>query len=205
MKIAVLGAGNIGRTLSSKWSQAGHAVRLGVRDINSPRAQSALQAGGDIAVDTVSNAISFGEVVLLAVPGTAVMPIISSQAGSIGGKIVLDATNNVGAPEMSAIPVITAQAPDARVFRAFSTLGWENFAEPVFRGIRADLFYCGQEDEQARRVVESLIEDIGLGPVYIGGLDQLQVIDNLTRLWLALARGRNMGRRLAFKVLTPAP
>jgi predicted dinucleotide-binding enzyme len=203
MKIAVIGAGKIGGTLGEKWARAGHAVVYGVRDVSSTKALSAAEAGGRRAVDTIPNAISFAEIVIFAVPGAAVEPIVSSQAGALNHKIVIDATNKVGAPEMSAIPLLAAQAPNARLFRAFHNLGWENFAEPVIGGVQADLFYCGQADEQARQQVEGLIQDIGLRPIYVGGLDQLPVVDNLTRLWFTLARGRNMGRRLAFKVLTP--
>jgi predicted dinucleotide-binding enzyme len=50
--------------------------------------------------------------------------------------------------------------------------------------------------------VESLIADVGLRPIYIGDLEQVAVVDNLTRLWFALAFGQGYGRRLAFKMLT---
>ena len=203
MKIAVIGAGNIGGTLASKWAQGGHAVRLGVRDIHSSRSQSALQAGGDIAVEPIADAISFGELVLFAVPGNAVETIVSDHAETLSSKFIIDATNKVGAADMSAVAAITKHAPGARVFRAFNALGWENFANPVIGGVQADLFYCGPEDRQGRDTVESLIAEIGLRPIYVGGLDQLQVVDNLTRLWFALAHGRNLGRHLAFKVLSP--
>jgi predicted dinucleotide-binding enzyme len=203
MKIAVIGAGHIGGTLATKWAQTGHEVRLGVRDVHSSKSQSALQAGGDIAVQSIAAAVSYGESILLAVPGNAVEAIVNDHAKAFGNKVVIDATNQVGAAEMSAVPSITRQAPHARVFRAFNALGWENFAEPVIGGVQADLFYCGADDRQAREAVEKLIENVGLRPVYVGGLDQLQVVDNLTRLWFALAHGRNMGRHLAFKLLMP--
>ena len=63
------------------------------------------------------------------------------------------------------------------------------------------MFYCGEEG-QAREVVEGLIRDVGLNPVSVGGLDQVHLVDTITRLWFALVRGQNMGRNLAFKVLS---
>jgi predicted dinucleotide-binding enzyme len=203
MKISIIGAGNIGGTLAAKWSRAGHEVLIGVRDPGSPKARNAVQAGEAVTVNTVANGIAFGEIVLFAVPGIAVEPILDEHAGALNGKIVIDATNKVGVSEMSAVPAITVRAPEARVYRAFNTLGWENFAEPEIGGVQADLFYCGHDDSAARPKVEKLIQDTGLRPVYAGGLDQLPVIDHLTRLWFALAHGQQLGRHLAFKMLTP--
>ena len=73
---------------------------------------------------------------------------------------------------------------------AFNTLGWENFAEPDHDGETADLFYCGADDGLGRGVVEGLIRDVGLGPVYVGGLDQADVLDGVLRLWFAVAIGQ---------------
>ena len=84
--------------------------------------------------------------------------------------------------------------------RAFNTLGWENFAEPVVAGVRCDLLY-GAEDGVAREVAERLIRDVGLEPVWVGGPESFDVVDGVTRLWFTLAFQRRLGRRLAFKVL----
>jgi predicted dinucleotide-binding enzyme len=200
MKIAVVGVGNIGRTLGAKWAQAGHTVVFGVREAQSQKAQMAAAAGPGTTLATPGSAIASSEVVTLAVPGSAVEAIANAHAAALDGKIVIDATNNVGAAEMSGIPLLAGRAPQAALFRAFSTLGWENFAEPQIGGVQVDLFYCGPEGA-ARQKVEQLIADIGLRPIYVGGLDQLAVVDNLTRLWFALAYGRQMGRRLAFRLL----
>ncbi len=202
MKIAIIGAGNVGRTLGAKWAQAGHEIVFGVRDPQSPKTRrNRAAAGGSTKVDSIAGALAFGEIVLLAVPGSAVESIIMAHASALNRKIILDATNNVRAAEMSAVPILTTRTPQAQVMRAFNTLGWENFAQPVMSGLQADLFYCGLDDATARRAAEQLITDIGLRPVYVGGLDQVAVLDNLTRLWFVLSQ--KMGRHLAFKLLVP--
>jgi 8-hydroxy-5-deazaflavin:NADPH oxidoreductase len=91
--------------------------------------------------------------------------------------------------------------PQAHLFRAFNSLGWENFADPLFDGIPADLFYCGPEGD-ARAAVEQLISDIGLHPMYLGGPEQVGLVDSVASLWFALALGQKRGRHLAFKVLS---
>ena len=85
--------------------------------------------------------------------------------------------------------------------RAFNSLGWENFDDPDFGGVQADLLWCGP-DGSAAVLVEELIADVGLRPVRVGGLDQLATVDMVASLWFALALGQGWGRQLAFKVLT---
>ena len=117
-------------------------------------------------------------------------------------RIIIDATNNVRAADMSNVDLLTASSPRARVFRAFNSLGWENFAQPQDGDLQADLFYCGPDEADVRSAVEQLIWDVGLRPIRLGGLDQAALLDAVTRLWFALALGQKIGRHLAFIVLT---
>jgi predicted dinucleotide-binding enzyme len=119
----------------------------------------------------------------------------------MNGKIVIDATNNVRSAKMHALDTLAEAAPSAKLFRAFNSLGWENFDQPDFDGVAADLFYCGVDDPEARAVVDTLISAVGLRPIRVGGLDQIDIVEGVTRLWFALTRGQGMGRHLAFKVL----
>jgi predicted dinucleotide-binding enzyme len=84
--------------------------------------------------------------------------------------------------------------------RAFNTIGFENLANPFIGGVTADLLYAA-EDSLARDTAETLIRDIGLEPVWLGGIDTFDILDSITRLWFTLALQRKLGRRLAFKVL----
>ena len=146
----------------------------------------------------VSDAVAGADVVLLAVPGAAAKDVLASLGAALEGKVVIDATNDVqGAGRLHALDEL---ADGAYPVRAFNTLGWENFADPVFDGVTADLFYAAEEGH-ARDVADRLIADIGLNPVWVGGIDTFDLVDSLTRLWFALALQRNHGRRLAFKML----
>lgn len=201
LKISVLGAGNIGGTLGSKWAAAGHEVVFGVRD---PQAEKVLARLAEAAHGTMAvplpTSVAGAEVVVFAIPGRAVTEAIAQLGNGLEGKILIDATNNVGQEPMHNLELLRAVAPESRTFRAFSTLGWENFAEPVIDGLQVDLFYCGGDGEE-REVVHGLIGDIGLRPVYLGGLEQADLVDALTRLWFLLALRQGRGRRLAFKLL----
>lgn len=201
MDIAVLGTGNIGRTLGLAWARAGHDVVFGARDPAGEKARALAAEGA--SVDAIEAALAHGAVVLFAVPGPAMDAVIDAHAAALAGKILIDATNKIRAEEMSSVGTLAERVPTASVFRAFNTLGWENFAEPRFGADRADLFYCGPAEPRARGVVEGLIADVGLRPVRVGGLDQVDVLDGVLRLWFALAMGQGLGRHLAFRVLTP--
>jgi 8-hydroxy-5-deazaflavin:NADPH oxidoreductase len=186
MRIAVLGAGNVGRTLGEKWAAAGHEVAYGVRSPGAP------------GTATVADAGKGAEVVVLAVPGAAAKDVIAQLGDTLAGKVVIDATNDIqGAGKLHALDEL---ADGAHPVRAFSTLGWENFADPVFGELTADLFYAAEEG-YANDVAARLIGEVGLRPVWLGGLEAFDLVDSLTRLWFTLALQRKLGRRLAFKML----
>lgn len=202
MKIAVLGAGRIGGTLGKKWAQAGHQVAFGVRAPDDIKWRTLLESiNSTAAVDTVAGAIAFGELVLFSIPGTTVHATVEVHAKALNDKIIIDATNRFGSPEISALSTFRAKTPQALLFRAFNSLGWEVFAEPRFGEVRANLLYCGP-DNQARPSIERLISEVGLVPIWAGDLDQIQLVDNLGALWMTLALRRGMGRHLAFQVLS---
>ncbi len=186
MKIAVIGAGNIGRILGEKWRAAGHDVVYGVRSPGEPGTASP------------SDAVAGADVVLLAVPGAAAKEVLASLGSALAGKVVVDATNAGRSGTLHSLDDVRA---GAHRVRAFSTLGWENFADPVVEGVQADLLYAADGDE-AHKAAEELIRDVGLRPVYVGGAETFDVVDGVTRLWFTLALQRGLGRRLAFKVLS---
>lgn len=186
MRIAVIGAGNIGGTLGWKWAQAGHDVVYGVRH----------STGTDQT--TPDQAVVDAEVIVLAVPGTAAKDVVGSLGEALNGKVVIDATNDIeSSGKLHALDEI---ADGALPVRAFNTLGWECFADPIIGGQRADLLYAAKEG-RATDVAEQLIRDVGLEPVWLGGVEAFDTVDSLTRVWFTLALRRGLGRHLALKVL----
>jgi 8-hydroxy-5-deazaflavin:NADPH oxidoreductase len=202
LTIAVLGAGNIGGTLGKKWSEVGHQLRFGVRDPAGQHA-SALhtEIGNQVVIGTIGEALQGNPaVVLIALPGAAVESMAREYAAELNGRIIIDAANRMGEDSMHNLAQFQQHAPQAQLFRAFNSLGWENFAQPTFDGVQADLFYCGP-DGDARSTVEQLIADVGLRAVYLGGVEQMGLLDSIASLWFSLAFGQKKGRHIAFKVL----
>lgn len=202
MQITIFGSGNIGLTLGKQWAKAGHPITFGVRNVDDPKYQQLLNSVSGAAIAAIPDAVESADVILLAIPGTAVEQTLAGLGEALGGKIIIDATNKVGQAEMNSIAAISALAPKTNLFRAFNSLGWENFDNPQLGGTQVDLFYCGDSGGDAQKTIHQLIADVGLRPIYVGSLDQLPVVDNLTRLWFALAFEQGYGRRLAFKLIT---
>jgi predicted dinucleotide-binding enzyme len=181
--IGVIGSGNIGETIGAAWQRAGHEVRYASRSPEPPRTVA------------IADAIAGAEVVLLAVPGAAVPALLAEHGAALDGRVVIDATNDVGGERLSHPE---AYPPGARFARAFNSLGFEMFANPAIGGEVADLFWCGPEDAG----VERLIADVGLRPVRVGDLDAIDVVDGVGRLWLTLVFRQGRPRRLAFRMLS---
>lgn len=200
-KIAVLGAGKIGGTLGRTWVGAGNTVTFGVSDPNGQHAQEIkADLGNRAAIRTIAEALADAEVVVFAIPGATMADTITANAPALANKLVIDAANRMGEPTANSLEDFRRHAPSARYVRAFNTLGWENFADPLFDGVAADLIYAGPEAD--RPLVERLIAEIGLHPVWLGDADQASAVDSLLRIWFTLAIQRGLGRHLAFKVLT---
>lgn len=202
VRIAVLGAGNIGGTLGRKWAAAGNQVTFGVKDPNRPKAR-ALRAdlGDTVKIGSVADALAAADVVLVAVPGDTVDELVQANAAQLDSKIIIDAANRMGGGgPLNSLATFKSHAPQAQVFRAFNAYGWENFANPVYQGVQSDLFYSGP-DGAPRQTVEQLIEEIGLRPIRLGDTDQADLVDSVLTLWFSQVR-QGRGRRLAFKMLT---
>jgi len=189
MRIAVIGKGNIGGTLGSRWRSAGHDVVYGARDASG-------EGPGGAPVRAIGEALEDAEVVLLAVPGQAVPDVVQEQGAALAGKVVIDAVNRIGAPEFDSKALIAAAAPSARYVRAFNSLGWENFADPA---PGAAMFFAA--DPEARAVAEELIAAVGLEPAFVGDATATATVDALLPLWFALVKLNGGNRRLALRIV----
>lgn len=210
MKIAIIGAGNVGGTLGQALAAHGHDIRFGVRD---PGKITAVveQCGGRAAATDPAAAVAFGEVVIVALPWRATLDALSALPG-LKDKILIDATNPVGWADG---PVFDASVPDsaaqriaaqtgARVVKLFSTHGAEINLTPRIGDVQLDTYLCG-DDAEAKRVAARLAEDIGFRAVDVGPLRNAASLEHLAILWVHLAMKGGHGRHIAFKLLGGPP
>jgi predicted dinucleotide-binding enzyme len=178
MKIAVIGVGHIGSTVGRLWHAAGHEITFAARDLAEPRALADELSEGTHGA-TVPDAVGAAEVVLVAVPGPAVVAVLKA-AGSLEGRVVIDAANMMGTGGLS-LRLLADTFPQARWVRAFNTLQAHVLVGENHRQHSWVLFLSG--DETAKPVVARLIRDAGFEPVDLGGIDNSQLQDPGSALW----------------------
>jgi 8-hydroxy-5-deazaflavin:NADPH oxidoreductase len=142
----------------------------------------AAELGDHVSAATPTDAVDAADVVMLAVPWDVIGDALES-AGSLAGKVVIDATNPFGSsakpPDGStAARYNAARMPGARYVRAFNTLTAGFQAEAAGRAgdERAVMFLCGDYPE-AKRIVSGLIEDAGFAPVDLGSVAHAAVME----------------------------
>ena len=190
MRIAVIGKGNIGGSLGTRWRAAGYEVVYGARDGSG-------EGPGGAPVRGIGEALKDADVVVLAVPGQVVADVVTGHGAALAGKTVIDAVNRIGAPEFDSRAIIADAAPQARYVRAFNSLGWENFANPM---PGTNMFFAADPD--ARAVAEELITAVGLEPVLVGDATATATVDALLPLWFALVQQNGGNRRVALRIVT---
>jgi len=175
-KIGVIGSGHIGGTIGGLWVSAGHPVMFSSR--HPEELKPLVEKLGPLAqAGTVAQALAFADVVLLAVPYSAV-PELGRQ-NDWKGKIVLDATNAISPRDgaivdeakANGIGVTTAKyLPGARIVRVFNFTSAATFQRESNRtGLLMAVPLAGN-DAAALMQAGRLVRDAGFQPVVVGGL-----------------------------------
>jgi 8-hydroxy-5-deazaflavin:NADPH oxidoreductase len=206
MKIAVIGAGNVGGTLGRRWAELGHEVTFGLRHDPDEELRKLIdESRGKIRTAPVKEAAQSAEVVVLATPWGAVKDALGN-AGPLDGKVLLDATNplaagltlDVGPNGESGGERVAALAPGARVVKVFNTTGFNNMASPTYGGEPTVMFYAG-DDAAAKDTAKRLASELGFDAVDAGPLTRARQLEKLALLWISLAFS-GLGREIAFKL-----
>lgn len=207
IRIGIIGSGNVGGNLGATLSQAGFPVLFGVRDPKKT-ADVLARCAKDATATSVEAAAAGGDVVFLAVPGSAAVEVARSLAKELVGKIVVDCNNPLTWQEGpvwnppaqgSLAAAIAAAAPGARVVKGFNTFGAEHHADPGLTGAAADVFFAG-DDAEAKRTLSEMATRAGFHPVDAGPLRNAAVLENVAMLWIHLATVGGHGRDFVLRM-----
>ena len=209
MKIAFIGIGNVGAPLASHLQQLGHEVTIAARDANSQSVQTALQRNPHLQVQSPTVAVQSAEVVFLATPFAANQAALT-DAGDLAGKILVDCTNPVGAnlshglqSERSGAELVQSLVPQARVVKAFTIYGFENFEDNAYPGygdLKPAMLIAGN-DADAKQVIATLCRELGWEPVDTGALAMSLHLEHMTLLWIQMARVQGKGAGFVWAML----
>ncbi len=198
VKITILGAGNVGGALGAAFRRVGHEVVFGVRDPDSDKTRAAMAASPGSRAESVASAMNDADVIVFALRWDAVPPTIA-ELPSLSGRIVIDAMNRLfgGDPTRSTTDDLTDLLPGAKLAKAFNTIGFENLSAAHERKTPAAMFVAG-DDSDAKEAAMSLAREIGFEPYDAGPLANAKPLEEMVRVWLALAQGKS--RRIGFAI-----
>jgi 8-hydroxy-5-deazaflavin:NADPH oxidoreductase len=178
VKIGMIGSGNVGSALGGVWAKAGHQVMFSSRNLENDKGL-AKEIGANARAGSLAEAAAFGEVLVFAVPYGALPELGKSLAGSIKGKVVIDACNPfphrdgeiADRARAEGAGVVSAQLlPGARIVRAFNAVGASRMARAHEDAEKMGLPIAGG-DKEAIEIASVLIREIGYEPVLVGGLE----------------------------------
>ena len=203
MKIAIIGTGNVGGTLATKWANSGHEILLGVKDTSDFKGKHLLENSNTSAMP-IKKAVEGAEVVLLATPARAAIEVAQSL-GDTTGKTIIDAMNIIlgkgpkGFDNTSDAVLKNVTSTD--VVKCFNTTGYNNMANPVYNNTSVDLFMCG-DSVKGKAIAAQLSKDAGFANCFdVGGNDKFHLMEQFAWFWINLAMFQGQGREIAFKLL----
>ena len=207
MRIAIIGAGNVGGALAGSSVRAGHEVTLS--SAHADKARAVAEGAGARAAASNRDAVRGADVVVLAVPYGALADVVDDLGDALTGKIVVDATNPLRADYQglavegtSAAEQVQARAEGARVVKAFNTAFASRQADPRVDGVQTDGYVAG-DDEPAKATVLELVGSIGFSPIDAGPLAAARALEAMAFLNISLQLRNNGIWQTAWKLVGP--
>jgi predicted dinucleotide-binding enzyme len=174
-----------------------------------------LAKSGGVVAGSMADAAAFGDLVILAVKGTAAIAAVRSAGEkALAGKTVMDATNPIAdkppvngvlqfftGPNESLLEQLQAAFPDVRFVKAFNSVGNAFMVDPRFEGGAPTMFVAGNDD-RAKAMVTALVRELGWEPSDMGRAEAARAIEPLCMLWCIPGLLRNDWSH-AFKLVKP--
>jgi len=210
LKIGILGSGEVAKVLAGGFLKHDHETMLGTREPAKLSGWAKEHRGAKVG--SFRDAAAFGEVVVLAVKGSAAADALRAAGAGIAGKPVIDATNPIAdAPpangvlkfftslDESSMERLQREFPEARLVKAFNSVGSARMVNPKFAGGRPTMFICGRDDA-AKKTVAGILDQLGWETADMGGVEAARAIEPLCILWCIPGFLRNEWTH-AFKLL----
>jgi len=206
MDITIIGTGNMGRGIATRALAGEHDVTL--LGTEPGKAEDlAGELSGNVRAGVVGDELQ-GDVVVLAIPYTAIDDLLGRYRGQLDGRVVVDITNPVDfasftpvdVPAGSAAQQIAQKAPGAKVAKAFNTTFAGTLVEGQVAGQPLDVLVAS-DDEDAKRTVSQLAEDGGLRAIDAGPLARAHELEALGYLHMALQQPLGTSFSTTIKVL----
>lgn len=194
MHVGVLGSGQVAKTLAAGFLKHGHQVMLGTRD--TIKLMSWIGENPKVIVGSFADAAKFGEIVILAVKGSAAGDVLQmATPANLAGKLVMDTTNPIAdappvngvlkfftGPDESLMEKLQRQMPHAHFVKAFNSVGSPLMVDPRVEGGRPTMFICGN-DEDSKKKASEVLASFGWDVADMGKAEAARPIEQLCVLW----------------------
>ncbi len=209
MKVGILGSSDVGKSFARGFAALGHEVKIGSR--TPEKLEEFVRTAGDrVSGGTFEETAHFGDLIVLATFGMATEAAIEAAGKqNFDQKVVIDATNPLdhtgGVPRLavgfsdSLGEQLQRAIPDARLVKAFNTVGNPLFFKPQLPGGPPDMF-IGGNDAEAKKLVSQVCDTFGWGVIDLGGIEASRYLEPMCMTWVlhGLISGKWMH---AFKML----
>jgi predicted dinucleotide-binding enzyme len=207
MRIAIIGAGNVGAGLARAAVAAGHDVVLTAA--HAEKARAAAEAAGARAAESNTAAVEGAQLVVLAVPGNAAPAVAAELAPGLSGAVVVDATNplndtysDLAIAGTSGAEAVQAAVGDVPVVKALNTVFASRYATPTEDGAPLQVLVAGDDADAKARVAE-LATSLGFAPVDAGGLRFARSLEEIAFLNITLNASNGWAWQSAFQLVGP--
>ena len=209
MKIAVLGTGMVGATISSKLIELGHSVKMGSRTATNEKAIEWTNNNGENASNgTYAEAAAFGEILFNCTSGTGALEALNlAGEQNLAGKIIIDVANPLdfskGMPPTLSISngnslgeEIQKAFPNAKVVKALNTMWCGLMVNPaMINGGDHNVFVSGNYAE-AKGIVKEILVSFGWlqqNIMDLGDITTARGTEMYLPLWLQIYGATNSG------------
>lgn len=213
MRTGIIGSGIVGRVLATAFLKEGHEVMLGTRDTAKEELLKWAAENPEGSIGSFEQVADFGELLVLATAGSVTEAAIQlAGIDHFRGKTVIDCTNPIAAaaPVNGVLQYFTEGGeslmeklqqvlPEAKLVKAFNSVGNAFMYKPDFKGIKPSMFICGN-DAGAKNTVTAILESFGWETEDMGMANAAGAIEALCILWCIPGFLRNDWKH-AFKLL----
>lgn len=193
LTVAVVGTGRVGGALGPRFAELGFKVLYATRNPDRDTVRELVaQTGEDAQALPQAEAIAQADWVLLAIPWRAVEALLAEVGSSLPGKILIDVTNALTfgddgmmamAVDTSAGQIIQDTVPDAKVVKAFNTMGYHVMADPAAAGGPVTVPIVGN-DKSAKTDVAAVIDALGFESADLGPIKHAHELEGMAVLYM---------------------
>jgi hypothetical protein len=182
-KVAIIGLGNIGKTLAQNFVKGNRPVIVASRKLEDAKA-FAKELGPLATATETGEAMKNADIIVLSVWFNTVQELFEQYSTELQGKIIIDPSNPIAPDESGGFKKIIGEKESAgqlnsailplgaKLAKAFGTLGAASLASAAFQSPEKSVLFYTTDDTTVDKDVEQLIKDNGFDAIKVGGLEQ---------------------------------